>query len=221
MTHYAITVRWRHDGRGNCSEFYRGDLQSPTSRHARGPACEVVQGMPVPSTDNKLIADEARRKMQHGAVKAQVEDDINAEIAERATQAPPPGDARKLERVAGTFRENAVAEVVDTEREVHRSRGAARVSQVIDYAFFLVYALLAVRFVLALIAARSNSGFVQFIVTVTTPFYAPFEGIVGSPKTGEGHTLLLPVLVALGAYGLLHLAINRLLRLLAVRKTEI
>jgi hypothetical protein len=176
--------------------------------------------MPVPSTDNKLVTDEARRGMQYGSVKAQVEDDVNAEIADQATQAQP-ADARKIEQVAGTFREHAVDEVVDTEREVHRSRGAARVSQVIDYLFFLVYALLAVRFVLALIAARSTSGFVQFIVTITSPFYAPFENIVGSPRTNEGNTLLWPVLVALAAYMLLHLAINRLLRLLAVRKTEI
>ena len=176
--------------------------------------------MTVPSTDNKLAADEARRNMQHGSVKAQIEGDINAEIADRASQAPPE-DADKVGRVAGTFRDRAVDEVVDTEREVHRSRVAARVSQIIDYAFFLIYALLGIRFVLALIAARSNSGFVQFIVTVTTPFYAPFKGIVGSPSTDEGHTLLLPIVVALGAYVLLHLAINRLLRLLAVRKTEI
>jgi hypothetical protein len=171
-------------------------------------------------TDNKLAADEARREIQHGAVKAQVEGDINAEIAERASQVNAPGGTT-IDRVADNLRENAVAEVVDTEREVHRSRGAARVSQVIDYVFFLIYALLAVRFLLSLIAARSNSGFVQFIVTITSPFYAPFKGIVDSPKTGDGHTLLLPVLVALGAYMLLHLAINRLLRLLATRKTEI
>jgi uncharacterized protein YggT (Ycf19 family) len=177
--------------------------------------------MAVPSTDNKLVADEARREMQHGAVKAQVEDDINAEIAEQAGRAPAPGDARKLERVAGTLRNRAVDEVVGTEREVHRSRGAARVSQVIDYGFFLLYALLATRLVLALIAARSTSGFVQFVTTVTSPFYAPFKGIVASPRTEDGYTLLVPILVALAAYGLLHLAINRLLRLFAVRKTEI
>ena len=175
--------------------------------------------MPVPPSGTRIADDEARRAWHHGSVKAQVEDDVNAEIADQASQAS--DDAPTIERVAGTFREHAVEEVADSEREVHRSRGAARVSQVIDYAFFLVYALLLVRFVLALIAARSNAGFVQFIATVTSPLYAPFEGIVGSPKTGDGHTLLAPVLVALAAYMLLHLAINRLLRLLAVRKTEI
>jgi len=171
--------------------------------------------------DNKLAADEARRSVQHESVKAQVEGDVNAEIAQQASQAPPPGEARKIENVAGQFRTKAVNEVVDTEREVERSRGAARVSQVIDYIFYVIYALLGMRFLLALLAARSTAGFVQFIVTVTNPFYAPFRGIVDAPRTEDGHTLMLPIVVAIIAYVLLHLAINGLLRMLAHRKTEI
>ena len=171
--------------------------------------------------DNKLAAEEARRSVQHESVKAQVEGDVNAEIADRASQGPPPGEARKIEQVAGQFRAKAVDEVVDTEREVDRSRGAARVSQIVDYIFYVIYALLGMRFLLALLAARSTAGFVQFIVTVTNPFYAPFRGIVESPRTQEGHTLLLPIVVAIIAYVLLHLAINGLLRMLAHRKTAI
>ncbi len=170
--------------------------------------------------DNKLAADESRRAVQHESIKAQVEGDVNAEIAQQASQAPAGSDARRIERVAGSFRERAVDEVASSEREVVRSRGVARVSQFIDYAFFLIYALLTIRFVLSLIAAKSSAGFSKFIVSVSEPFYAPFKGIVASPKEG-GHTLLLPVLVALGAYVVLHLVINRLLRLIAVRKTEI
>jgi uncharacterized protein YggT (Ycf19 family) len=71
--------------------------------------------------------------------------------------------------------------------------------------------------VLALIAARGNAGFVQFIVSLTAPLYAPFKSIVASPEIGEGHTLPLSLLIAIGAYLLLHLAINRLLRLIARR----
>ncbi len=167
--------------------------------------------------DRTLAQDETRRAVQHEAVKASVEADVNAEIAQQASQAPP-ADA-SIEKVAGTFRERAVDEL-DSENNVQRSRVAARVSQVIDYAFFLIYALLAFRFLLSLIAARSASGFVKFIVSVSDPFYAPFRNIVASPKTGE-HTVLLPVVVALCAYAVLHLAINRLLRMITVRKTEI
>jgi len=170
--------------------------------------------------DNKLANDEARRSVQHGSVKAQVEGDVNAEIAQQASQAAP-NEERKIGEVAGQFRAKAVDEVVDSEREVERGRGAARVSQVIDYIFYLIYALLGMRFLLALLAARSSAGFVQFIVAVTNPFYAPFRGIVDAPQTGGGHTLMLPIVVAIIAYVILHLAINGLLRMLAHRKTQI
>lgn len=171
--------------------------------------------------DDKIAADEARRSVQHETVKAQVEGEVEAEIADRASAAPPPGEAQKIDEVAGHFRSKAVNEVVDTEREVERGRGAARVSQIIDYIFYVIYALLGMRFLLALMAARSTAGFVQFIVTVTNPFYAPFRGIVASPRTDQGHTLLLPIVVAIIAYVLLHLAINGILRMMAHRKTAI
>src|SRR5882672_4539395 len=172
------------------------------------------------SMDDKLAADEARRSVQHDAVKSQVEGEVQAEIAEQA-QAPVAGESQRVQQVAGQFRSKAVDEVIDTEREVERGRGAARVSQVIDYIFYVIYALLGMRFLLALLAARSSAGFVQFIVAVTDPFYRPFKGIVASPRTDQGHTLLLPVVVAIVSYVLLHLAINGLLRMLAQRKTEI
>lgn len=170
--------------------------------------------------DNKLAADEARRSVQHESVKAQVEGDVQAEIADQA-QVPAAGESQKIQQVAGQFRSKAVDEVIHTEREVERGRGAARVSQVIDYIFYVIYALLGMRFLLALMAARSTAGFVQFIVAVTNPFYLPFRGIVASPRTEEGHTLLLPIVIAIIAYLLLHLAINGLLRMLAHRKTAI
>jgi uncharacterized membrane protein len=170
--------------------------------------------------DDKLAAEEARRSVQHESVKTQVEGEVQSEIADQA-QAPVAGESQRIQQVAGQFRSKAVDEVVDTEREVQRGRGAARISQVIDYIFYLIYALLGMRFLLALLAARSTAGFVQFIVAVTKPFYAPFRGIVASPRTEEGHTLLLPIVIAIIAYVLLHLAINGLLRMLAHRKTQI
>jgi uncharacterized protein YggT (Ycf19 family) len=170
--------------------------------------------------DDKLAAEEARRSVQHGSVKEQVEGEVQAEIADQA-QAPAAGESQRIQQVAGQFRSKAVDEVIDTEREVERGRGAARISQVVDYIFYVIYALLAMRFLLALLAARSSAGFVQFIVTVTNPFYAPFRGIVASPRTEDGHTLLMPLVIAIIVYVLVHLAINGLLRMLAHRKTQI
>lgn len=171
--------------------------------------------------DDKLAADEARRSVQHESVKANVEGEVQSEIAAEASQPVTAGEPERVRQVASEFRTKAVDEVIDTEREVERGRGAARISQIVDYIFYVIYALLGMRFLLALLAARSSAGFVQFIVTVTNPFYAPFRGIVASPRTDEGHTLLLPIVVAIIAYVLLHLAINGLLRMLAHRKTSI
>ena len=170
--------------------------------------------------DNKLAKEEARRAGQHGSVKSQVEGEVQAEIAEHASRTPPPENER-IGELAGEFRAKAVDEVVDTEREVERARGVARVSQVVDYIFYVIYALLGLRFLLALLAARSNAGFVRFIVAVTNPFYQPFRGIVASPSTDSGHTLMLPLVIAIIVYLLLHLGINGLLRIIAHRKTAI
>ena len=170
--------------------------------------------------DTKLAADEARREVQHESVKTQVESDVNAEIAARADRTTA-AEAQQMEQVAGEFRGKAINEVVETEREVDRARGLARVSQVIDYIFYLIYGLLAIRLLLSLLAARSSAGFVQFIRAVTDPLYAPFRGIVASPTAEGGYTLALPIVIAIIVYALLHLGINGLLRLIAHRKTEI
>ncbi|MDT5261160.1 MAG: hypothetical protein QOC61_164 [Acidobacteriota bacterium] len=170
--------------------------------------------------DNKLAADEARREVQHESIKAQVEGDVNAEIAARADRTTPV-EAQKMEQVAGEFRGKAINEVVETEHEVERARGLARISQVIDYIFYVIYALLAIRLLLSLLAARSTAGFVQFIRAVTDPLYSPFRGIVGSPTVEGGYTLALPIVIAIIVYALLHAGINGLLRLMAHRKTEI
>src|SRR5712692_7405874 len=170
--------------------------------------------------DDKLAIEEARRAGQHGSVKSQVEGEVQAEIAERAADKPVP-ESERIDQVAGQFRAKAVDEVVETEREVGRGRVAARVSQIVDYIFWVIYALLGMRFLLALLAARSSAGFVQFIVAVTNPFYEPFRGIVASPSTDSGHTLMVPLIIAIIVYILLHLGINGLLRMFAQRKTAI
>jgi len=170
--------------------------------------------------DDNLAAEEARRAQQHGSVKSQVEAEVQAEIAEHAAESPPPQQER-VHQLAGEFRSRAVDEVVQSEREVERARGVARVSQIIDYIFFVLYGLLGLRFLLALMAARSTAGFVRFIVAVTEPFYRPFRGIVASPSTDAGHTLVLPLVIAIIVYVLLHLAINGLLRIFAHRKTAV
>ena len=107
--------------------------------------------------DDKLAIEEARRAGQHGAVKSQVEGEVQAEIAEHTVRTAPPAGGQ-ISAVADEFRAKAVNEVVETEREVTRARGVARVSQIVDYIFYVIYGLLALRFLLASLAARSMAS---------------------------------------------------------------
>jgi uncharacterized protein YggT (Ycf19 family) len=169
--------------------------------------------------DDKLEMDEAQRAANYEAVKQSVESKVNASVAARASR-PTEAQARHIEDLADDMRAKAVGEVAETEREVERGRALARVSQVVDYIFFLIYALLTIRLLLELFNARESAGFVGFIKSLTDPFYAPFRGIVADPSV-DGFTLALSIVIALVVYMLLHLAINGLLRIFVHRKTTV
>ncbi len=170
--------------------------------------------------DDKLEREEAQRAANYEAIKSGVKSEVGGEIAAEA-QRPTAAEAGQIDDLAGEMRHKAVSEVAQTEREVERGRVVARISQVVDYIFFVIYGLLTIRLLLALFAARSGNDFVQFIRSVTDPFYAPFRDIVASPSTPEGFTLALPIVIALVVYFLLHMAINGLLRMFVHRKTAV
>ncbi len=169
--------------------------------------------------DDVATAD-AREAARLEAMKSEVGRDVRAEIGVQAASSSGTDRARVSE-VASDMRRSAIDETVHAERKIGHARTAARGSQFLDYAFYVLYTLLGVRLVLALIAANSNNGFVQFISTVTNPFYAPFRGIVESPTTESGNTLVFPIVIAMVVYAILHVAINGLLRMVASRKTTI
>ncbi len=168
-------------------------------------------------TDDKLYRDEAERAANYEAIKSTVKADVRGDIAARSATIP---DAAP-DRIAHDMRERAVDEVIETREEVDRGRAAARISQVIDYLFFLVYGLLTIRLLLELFAAREGVAFFRFIKTLTDPFYWPFRGLVPSISTPDGFSLELAIVVALVVYALLHMAINGILRMVAHRKVEI
>ncbi len=170
--------------------------------------------------DNKLAQDEAQRAYNYETLKSNVNSNIGGEILTEArrTDAAQEND---VESLAANMKQKAAREIRQTEREVGVGRFAARVSQVVDYVFFIIYGLLVIRLMLELFAARESAGFFQFIKMATGTLYAPFRGLVPSPTTAEGFTLALPIIVAIVVYAFLHLAINRLLRMLAHRKTDV
>jgi len=171
-------------------------------------------------SDNKVLVDEARRTAQHQKVKAGIQGDVDAEI-EASADRPEPVERAEIADAASELRGRAVAEVVGTEREVQRGRSTARVAQFVDYGFGIIYALLGIRLVLALVAARPGAAFVQWITAATNPLYAPFRGILPNLTTEGGFTLVLPVLFAILMYAVLHVAVRGLLKLIGERRTHL
>jgi|HubBroStandDraft_1064217.scaffolds.fasta_scaffold233919_2 uncharacterized protein YggT (Ycf19 family) len=99
-------------------------------------------------------------------------------------------------------------------RNLSRAYLLGRIALVFDYLFGLLYTLFVVRLALEFFRARPGAGFVQFIRSVTEPFYAPFRGIFATSSVDGGY-VVWPLVVALLAYMLLHAAIRGLLGLLA------
>ncbi|MEO6391383.1 MAG: hypothetical protein ABIP75_05980 [Pyrinomonadaceae bacterium] len=169
--------------------------------------------------DEKLAIDEARRLANHEAVKSEVNQEVQAAVQAEAGNIDE-GEQAHIAAVGSTLRHKAVADVGKVENEVERSRVAARVSQVIDYLFYLIYGIIGMEIVLELMGARDSSGFKTFIDTLSAPLLAPFKSLLVDPTAGR-FQLRLSFVVALVVYLLIHLAINGLLRMMAHRKVSI
>lgn len=81
--------------------------------------------------------------------------------------------------------------------------------QIIWYILGLIEVLLTFRFLLLLLGANAQSGFVDFIYTLSSPFSSPFAGIFGvTAESGvvfEWTTLVAMAVYALVAYGIVSL----------------
>lgn len=168
--------------------------------------------------DEKLAADEARKLNKHEEIKDELRDQAHTDIARKAAAVGP--NERESADVAGAMKHNAVREIADTEADIVRARGVSRLSQVIDYVFFLIYGIITLEIVLEALGARENAGFKQFIDTLASPLLAPFEGLMADPGAGN-YRLMLSYVFALIAYFLLHLAVKKLLRLFVQQKTTV
>ena len=168
---------------------------------------------------NSVLLDEERRQASHQEVKASIDGDVNARIKRESAQVEPKESA-ELAGVAHELKQKSVHEAVGIERELGRGRAAARISQVVDYLFYIIYGLIGLQFVLRLMGARPGNGFVQFVAGVSWPLLAPFERIVGTPSAGA-FQIQFSYLLALVVYILLHIAINGMLRLIAHRKVTV
>lgn len=168
---------------------------------------------------NDLILNEAHRLARHEAIKDDVRTEVQEEISSYAAQSVS-DESEKAAVMGQQLRQKAFNEVASTEAEIDRARTAARVSQIVDFAFYLVYSLIGLRILLDLMGARRGNEFRNLIDTLTAPLLVPFESLVQNIGIGQ-YQLNLSYLFAFVVYILLHLGINSLLRLFVERKTTI
>lgn len=170
-------------------------------------------------TDAKLAADEARRIAQHESVKGEVREKVHHEIAQEADRGSA-NERATAGRLADALKQRAVREVESTEWELERGKAVARVSQVLDYLFYLVYGIIGLEIVLDALGAHQSAGFKQFVDALAAPFLAPFRGLLLEPGIGR-FRFMTSFIVALAVYMLLHMATNGLLRMFVHRKTAV
>ena len=87
-----------------------------------------------------------------------------------------------------------------------------RAVQVIWFLTGLVTTLIAIRFVLKLLGASTQSGFVTLVYTLTDGLVAPFRAIF--PTVGNGSTVDVAALVAIVIYALVGWGLVSLVKLL-------
>lgn len=88
----------------------------------------------------------------------------------------------------------------------------ARIMQVVDYLFGVLYVLIGFEFVLEFAAARDGNAFKQFLDALASPFLDPFRTLLPTFSLG-GSQLIASYLVALITYAVLHAGLRRLARM--------
>lgn len=169
--------------------------------------------------ENNIALDEANRLARHEAVKDTVRREAQGEIVNHAQHLPVKEQAEAAQ-MGRRLKESAVNEVAETDNEINRARNLARVSQFIDYFFYLIYGFISLQILLDLLGARRGNDFRAFVDQVSGLFLAPFHNLIPDLSAGRLQ-VRFSYFVALAVYLLLHLAINGFLKLFAHRKTAI
>ncbi len=97
--------------------------------------------------------------------------------------------------------------------------GSVMGKRIVYYIGGAIIALLALRFVLALLGAAEGNGFVDFVYGLSSVFVAPFFGIFGEPTYGASQ-LETSTLVAIVVYALLTVGVGKLFTL-GTRREEV
>jgi YggT family protein len=129
------------------------------------------------------------------------------------------------------YRQESAGEVVESREVVHGSArpdvepahaersvrwGASPLAtwvNVIYLVLAVVEGLIAIRFVLKLLAANPEAGFATLIYGVTAPLLAPFVGLLGNPASSAGNQFEVTSLAAIAVYALVAWLLTRIVRL--------
>ncbi|HQR35635.1 MAG TPA: hypothetical protein PLK30_23040 [Blastocatellia bacterium] len=168
---------------------------------------------------NTLFIDDRRRVEQYETVKESARSEIEAQVTQQADDLTI-AERNEAAALGKELKQKALSEVRETGQELERVRMVARVSQFVDYVFYLIYGLISLQIVFDLFGARRGNGIRDFIEFVSAPILAPFKNLFLDPAAGV-FRLRFSYLAALVIYILLHIAINGLLRMLALRKAAI
>jgi len=108
--------------------------------------------------------------------------------------------------------ENRMTETRSVQREPEREKRifTFKATQLVWLLFGILEALIALRFVLKLIAANPDSPIAALIYGFTDLFLLPFKGLTATPAAG-GMVLELSSLIALVIYALIAWAVERLI----------
>lgn len=119
---------------------------------------------------------------------------------------------RRTDRTDDSTQNTRVVETPDTYTAAGETSasGQGLVARIIWYIAGVLLALLAFRFVLALLGANPNNGFANFIYSVSHPFVAPFFSLFGynlryGVSRFETFTLVAAAVYAIVGFGLARL----------------
>lgn len=117
-----------------------------------------------------------------------------------------------------TVEDSTVVVPTDAER---RWGGLLRLRQIVYFVASLIAIIILIRFVLLAMGANMDAGFGSFMLALSDPFVAPFNGLFGAPAS-NGSVFEISDLVAIAIYFLLAWGIVKIAALImAPRGTNV
>ncbi len=172
-------------------------------------------GSPTETVPDEVARDHDRQLSVRDDVHEKVDQKVGAAI-NRETNRTRPEEQAQVESVAQELKAKSVSELRRSDRELESGRSLKRIYQFVNYAFYVVYGLIGLMIGLELVGARNASGFMKFMQALTTPILAPFRHVMPDPALGSSRVMFSYAL-ALVVYGLIHLALKGVFRILVHR----